>query len=230
MAKERAKIYVVFGEGDQKLLVATVILRGHDLYTIRQLFPLKGKHSYHESGIWHSDSDLVGLRDGDGRGVSLRDLKGHLNVTGLVCGAPPELADYEVKPDKSRTRTLALPCPVTPWGLDIWAVEAHGFGLANRIARTLPWPKTELLGSFIADWTEPLILVTAWQGVDAHPYQVVKRYPPIPGEVPYVLVPEKWVGTWLYDSRKTSQVRQRMQCEAEEFTRREEEHLAGSRS
>ncbi len=63
MTKEHAKIRVAFVSGNEGLLIATAILRAHDLYTIRHLFPLTGKHSYHESGASHSDNELVGLRD-----------------------------------------------------------------------------------------------------------------------------------------------------------------------
>jgi hypothetical protein len=225
MTKENAKLHIAFVDGDKGLLIATVILRGHDLYTVTHLFPLKGKHSYHESGASHSDNDLFGLRAPGGPGVSLRGLKNYLYVDGFGGGGPPKLADYQTKPDNPRTRTVVLPTPANVWGLDVWAVEIPRSALADKIRTTPPWPKSEIFGSFVADWTDPLIVITAWQGVDDSPYQVLKLSPLIPGEIPYVFVPEKWAGTWLYDSSKISLVRQRMQREAEEFIRRKGEHV-----
>lgn len=219
MPKELAKLHVAFVDGHEGLLIATVILRGHDLYTTPHLFPLKGKQSYHESGVWHTDNDLISRRLPGGRGVSLKNLTGHLLVAGFGGGGPPELADYQPKPDKPRTRTIALPPPVNVWGLDVWAVEAPRSTLADKIIGTRPWPKSEIFGSFVVDWTDPFILVTVWQGTGESPYEVVKIDPRIQGEIPYVLVPEKWAGTWLRHTSKTSPARQWMQREAEEFIR-----------
>jgi hypothetical protein len=228
MTKERAKIYVAFVDGNEGLLIATVILRGYDLYTACHRFPLTGKHSYHESGASHSDNDLVGLRTRGEPGVSLQGLRGYLCVGGFGGGGPPELAAYQPKPDKPRTKTLILPPPVNVWGLDIWAVEVRRSTLADKIIQTPPWPKSEIFGSFVVDWTDPLVVVTVWQGTDESPYEVVKRYPPIPGEVPYVIIPAKWAGTWLYDASKISPARQQRQREAEEFIRLERERKSGA--
>jgi hypothetical protein len=220
MAKELAKIYVVFQRGDKRLLVATIVLRGHDLYTVKHLFPIRGKHSYHESGAFHSFNELLGLREPGGRGFSLRGLRGYVYVTGFGYGRPLEMGDYQTKSDRPRTRTFIIPAPENVWGLDVWAIEKSRPELVDKIKSTLPWPESEIVGYFSVDWTDPLILVTIWHGIVESPYQVVKLSPPIPGEIPFVLIPEKWANTWLYDSSKTTPARQRMQRAAEEFIRR----------
>ena len=62
--------------------------------------------------------------------------------------------------------------------------------------------------------------MTAWQALDDSPYEVLKLERPVPGEIPYVIVPGKYAGSWLEPADKGSPVRRRMQREAEDFVAR----------
>lgn len=199
MAKKNAELHVAFCEGSNASHSVSVILHGLDLYTITHFTPLAGKHSYHASGVSHATLELVGRRISGGRAPSipLGHVKRYKWVTGFGAGWAPELGDYVIKPDGTRRRTLAVPRPKYPWGIDVWGIEPDRLALAQKIAATKPWPESVVLGSVLADWTKPWLLVTLWAGTHRSPYEVIKYSPPIPKRVPYIIYPEKYKGTWM---------------------------------
>jgi len=202
MTKTNAQLRVVFAEGDQATRVFSVVLRGFDLYSINHVFPLEGKHSYHESGISHKRLEIIDRRLGEGepRGVSLKDIREFAWVTGFGAGRAPPLEHYSVKPDGRRNRTLVLPPLPYPWGVDVWAIQpGHEDKLIPRIVQTPPWPDAPITGSVASDSSTPCLLVTVWQANTANPYAVTRYDPPIPNKVPYIITPKKWAGTWLED-------------------------------
>ena len=199
MAKKQAELRIILSDGSQHARVANVILQGFDLYIINHVRQLKGKHSHHESGLSHTDYDLIGQRfRGGKRGVSLHGLSGFTYVTGWGVGQAPEPNDStSIGRDKETKRSLVLAPPKHPWGIDVWAIERGQDEAMLRIRETPPWPRSEIAGSIASSWSNPMILVTVWQGIDGSPYEVVRYSPPIPGLVPYVFIPEKWSGIWL---------------------------------
>lgn len=187
----------------------TVVLQAFDLYILKLVTPLAGKTSHHASGAKHTDIDLVNARTRSSRRqTSLEGLKGFIQVGGLGAGSPPILGDDQAKVDTKRRRTLSLPVPRHPWGVDVWAIETGKITIAERIAETLPWEKSEISGYILADWTDPLILMTVWQGLSDDPFEIIKYQPRVKGEegVPYFILPEKWGGTWLWNHMKLDHV------------------------
>ncbi len=221
MAKKDAELRIILSDGERHAGVANVVLQGFDLYMINHLRPLKGKHSHHESGLSHTDHDLIGQRlPGGKRGVSLDGLSGFAYLSGWGAGQSPELNDSAaLKSDTKTKRSLVVAPPKHPWGIDVWAIEAGLDDVVERIRETPPWPLSQIAGWITSSWTAPVILVTVWQGVNGSPYEVVRYSPPIPGEVPYVFIPEKWSGTWLEEKMEKRERHPRIQELVEELRR-----------
>jgi len=195
------EINVVIGAPPDSVQAAKVLLvKKGDLY-VTNLAPLvmEGKYSYHESGVRHRYTELVGRRSGEGEpaGTKLRGMKGHLRVTGW--GNPGVLGPtgYQLKPDTKVRRTLIVPKAQIGWHCNVWAIERGRQDLADRITSTDPWPEVPVVASLLAYWTDPWILVTVSHWRSATPYRVVKYEPAVPGLVPYVILPEEFEGTWL---------------------------------
>ena len=209
MTKRKAELRLVFSDGESSCHALTVVLQGFDLYILKLVTPLAGKTSHHSSGTRHTDIDLMNTRiRSTAPEASLKGLKDFIQVGGLGAGSPPNLGDDHAKRDTKRRRTLSLPVPSYPWGVDVWAIEAGKISTAERIVETVPWKKSEISGYLLADWTDPLILMTVWQGVCEKPFEIIKYQPRIEGETraPYFILPEKWYGTWLWDHLKLDHV------------------------
>jgi hypothetical protein len=212
MAKKKAQLRVVFTDGNRATRVFSAVLAGFDLYTINHTSPLEGKHSYHESGVSHKYLDVIDKRIGEGEppGVSLKDIRGLFFVTAFGAGSAPPLDEYLIKPDTKRMRTLVLPPPPHPWGVDVWAIEPGKEGrLIPRILGTRPWPSAPIVGAVASEWSTPVILLTVWQATTAEPYTVIRYDPPLSSRVPYLILPKKWEGTWLEKLRGQTQSRER---------------------
>jgi hypothetical protein len=201
MSKNVIEINVVIGEPPDSIHVAKVVLvKKGDLY-ISPLAPdfITGKHSYHESGIAHTYSDLIKERIGEGEpaGQKLRGMKGHFRVDGWGCPEVLEPTGYQLKPDTAVRRTLVAPKAEIGWFCFVWAVERGRNDLVEKISQASPWPDVPVVASLVADWSDPWILVTVCHLKSERPYEVVEYSPPIPGRVPFVLIPEAFEGTWL---------------------------------
>ena len=94
---------------------------------------------------------------------------------------------------------MVLPSPRLMWGVDLWVIAAGRSDIARRISETKPYQKSEVAGSFLADWLTPMLLITVWEATSTDAYTVYKYSPPIPGRVPYEVFPSAWEGTWLED-------------------------------
>lgn len=209
MTERKADLRLVFTDGESGCHALIVKLQDFDLYILKLVTPLAGKTSHHSSGTKHTDIDLINTRiRGTAPQASLKGLKDFIQVGGLGAGSPPILGDDHAKGDTKRRRTLSLPTPSYPWGVDVWAIERDKLSIAERIVETVPWQKTEISGYLLADWTDPLILMTVWQGVCEKPFEIIKYQPRVEGEPrpPYFMLPEKWDGTWLWDHLKLDHV------------------------
>jgi hypothetical protein len=201
VGKNLVEIDIAIGNPPASVQVAKVLLvKKGDLY-VMNLAPgvIAGKFSYHESGVNHSYRTLIGRRSGEGEdaGAKLRGLKGHRMVTGWGCPTVLKPTGYVPKQNTLMRRTLIVPKAEIGWHCNVWAIESGRNDLAEKIAQTNPWPEVPVVASLLADWSDPWILATVCHWASIEPYQVIKYSPPIPGRVPYVLVPEAFEGTWL---------------------------------
>jgi len=201
MSKKVLELYTVLGEPPDSLLIAKVWLekRGDFYVTTHPPHLLAGKYSYHASGITHRYTELIGRRVGVGepRRQKLGGMRGFQVVTGWGCPGVLPPTGYKPKEDTKVRRTLIAPRAKTGWFWHLWAIERGQRDLAERISRTDPWPTVPVVASLIADWTDPWLLITVAHWQDEHPYDVVKYWPPIPGRVPYEIIPPAFEGTWL---------------------------------
>ena len=89
MSKKILEVYTVLGQPPDSVLVAKIWMEKQgDLYvTTHAPHLLAGKYSYHETGITHWYTDLVGRRSGEGERPlqKLRGMRGFEMVTGWGC-------------------------------------------------------------------------------------------------------------------------------------------------
>jgi len=164
---------------------------------------LEGKYSYHESGITHRYAELIRRRSGAGQPPRqrLRGMRGFEMVTGWGCPIVVEPTGCEPREDTRLRRTLVAPKAEIGWFWVLWAIERGRADLAQRISRTDPWPSVPVVATLIADWSDPWLLVTVSHWKNNHPYDVVRYAPPIPGRVPFEIIPGAFEGTWLEKPR-----------------------------
>jgi hypothetical protein len=203
VSKKILEIYTILGQPPDSLLIAKVWMeKKGDLYvTTHAPHLLGGKYSYHESGITHSYTDLVGIRSGEGQrpGRKLRGMRGFQAVVGWGCPGVVEPTGYEPKADTKVRRTLIAPPAEIGWFWHLWAVERGRRDLAERVGATDPWPSVRVVATLLADWSDPWLLVTVSHWDNDHPYDVVQYEPAIPGRVPIEIIPNAFEGTWLED-------------------------------
>lgn len=124
-------------------------------------------------------------------------MKGYVMVEGW--GVPEVLSPtgYVPKADTKVRRTLIAPKAEIGFSCYVWAIERGRKDLVDRIISTNPWPEAPVAAWLLADWSDPWILVTVCNILTKWPYQVVKLWPPLPGSVPFVFIPEAFEGTWM---------------------------------
>jgi hypothetical protein len=194
------EIPVVFGDAPNSALAVKVWMEGKgDLYVTNTSELLAGKHSYHQSGVTHQYLNLFGERHGVGAPprVKLKDLKGFRSVTSFMANKPPPITGYSPKTETKTRKVLRLPMPKWGWYLNVWAIEKDREDIVERILQTEAWSTVPRVGSLLADWHNPWVLVTIGFWATTTPYKIYRYSPRIPGRPPYKVVPSAYEGTWL---------------------------------
>lgn len=180
-----------------------VVDRKQNLYGFPHGWPIPIKLTHHAGG--HTRSSFPDTPIPDTRPkheqpwTSVTDFQ---FVDGLGMGSAPEpspLLRPKADSRKAGRKSLVVPSPRFMWGIDLWAIATGRTDIAQRISETKPYPKSEVAGSLLADWLEPMLLIAVWQTTSADAYTVYKYSPSIPGRVPFEIFPSRWEGTWLDD-------------------------------
>jgi hypothetical protein len=204
MSKKRLEIYVVLGEAPNSALAVKIWLEPKgDLYVRTLDNPIAGKFSYHETGVTHHYVDLIQRRVGTGKPPErkLKDIKGYKEVTGFVTPGRVEPSGYAPKKDTKTRRTLIAPSPEIGWCFNVWAIEPGRRDLAEKIAQTNPWQTVPIGATLLVDCDVPWLLVTVAYMITEKPYDIIQFSPPIPGRIPFEVVPRAFEGTWLESPR-----------------------------
>ena len=204
---KKHEVRVFVGDATKAARALTLVVQGRELYVVTHLQPMDGKTSHHASGQTHSDFQILGgARVGREIRRAWHRVEGQKLVAAQTFLPSPPVTPFDSKPDNARRMTLFAPFPQYLWGVDIWAVESHA--IAKRISTTRPWPDCPVVANLLLGAVTPMLLVTVWQSAVEQPYEVVQiidpagRPHPVPGIVPFEIVPAAFEGTWLDSGRR----------------------------
>jgi hypothetical protein len=161
-----------------------------------------GKTSQHPNGTATHELKLIGLRRSS-PGLDNSVDSDHVAMVGGfggggTAGDEPGIRVGVAKRDTRTRKSLRLDWPTQPervWGVEVWVCSSGADEAVVEAARsTPPYVTCRVVGSLLADWVEPRMLLKVWKSETERPFVPIKAVNRFTGES-FIRIPPQYVGT-----------------------------------